>query len=145
MTSSLHPAGRPAILAQVTEENVELARGVVGDLNALFELFDDDIVWDNTGYAPPDIRGVHRGREDVIEVLKKWVGTWTEYRFGIEETVEADDRIVLVASETGRGAGSGAPMEHHFAMVWTFEDGRIVRGAAYPSKAEALAAAGLSG
>ena len=127
----------------MTQDNVELARGVVGDLKAMSELFDEDIVWDTRGHAPLDLEGIYRGKKAVIDVVKAWVGTWTEYRFEVDEVIDAGDSVVLVISEAGRGAGSGAPMEHPYCMVLTFQNQRIVRGATYEEKAEALAAAGL--
>jgi ketosteroid isomerase-like protein len=122
--------------------NAELAKRAVGNLQALFELFDPDIVWDNRDYSPIDQRGRIRGRQAVIDAVKAWVGTWNEYAFRADEVLAAGDYVVVVVSESGLGKGSGAPMEHHYCLVWTFAGGRIVRGAGYPGKAEALSAIG---
>ena len=122
--------------------NAELAKRAVGDLQALFELFDPDIVWDNRGYSPIDQGGLIRGRQAVIDTVKAWVGTWNEYTFRADEVLAAGDHVVVVVSESGLGKVSGAPMEHHYCLVWTFVAGRIVRGAGYPGKGEALSAIG---
>lgn len=129
----------------MTGENLNLARGVVGDLPALFDLFDEEIVWDITPFALPDglpmlERGVYRGKRDVIDLIRGYVGTWSDYRFEVEELTEIGDSVVLLVHEMGRGRGSGAPMEHRHCLVWTFRDGRIVRGEDYSDKAQALAA-----
>jgi ketosteroid isomerase-like protein len=129
----------------MSRENVELARSVVGDLQALFDLFHDDITWDSTHYVLPDgvsplERGVFRGKTAVIDLIKGYVGTWTDYRFEVEEMIDAEDSVVLIVSETARGRGSGVPMEHRYCQVWTFRDRRIVKGGTYASKEEALSA-----
>jgi ketosteroid isomerase-like protein len=127
----------------VAEKNVELARGMVGDLNAMFELFDEHIVWDSRGHAPLDLAGVYRGRETVVHMVKTWVGTWQDYRFEVEEIIDAGNSVVLIVDEAGQGVGSGVPMEHHYGLVLTFQSQRIVSAATYETKADALAAAGL--
>jgi ketosteroid isomerase-like protein len=129
----------------VARENLELARGVVGNLQALFDLFDEEIVWDTRSWeledgTPPLERGLYRGKQAVIDHIAGYVGTWSDYRFEIEAMTEVGDSVVLSAHETGRGRGSGAPMEHRYCMVWSFRDGRIVRGGTYRDKAQALEA-----
>ena len=129
----------------MTGGNLELVRGVVGDLRALFDLFDDEIVWDNRSWEladgmPPLERGLYRGKAAVIDHITGYVGTWSDYLFEVEEFTEAGDSVLLVVHETGRGRGSGAPMEHRHCLVWTFREGRIVRGGTYRDKAQALAA-----
>jgi ketosteroid isomerase-like protein len=126
--------------------NAELVRRAVGDLGALFELLDSEVVWDNRSYSPIDQVGVFRGKPAVVKLATEWVGTWTEYHFAVDEIVDAGDDILVVVTESGIGKASGAPMEHHLCYLWSFHDGRIVRGASYKSKDQALAAlAGSSG
>ena len=128
----------------MSQENVELVRAVIGNLNALVEVFDDEIVWDTRSHAPLDLEGVYHGPEAVTTLFKSWVGAWTEYRFEVEEIIDVGDSVVAVVSEAGRGIGSGAPWEQHYCVVYTFQNRRIVRGGSYKTKAEALEAAGLS-
>jgi ketosteroid isomerase-like protein len=40
-------------------------------------------------------------------------------------------------------ARRGSPVEWRITIVWTIENGKLVRGKAFSSRAEALAAAGL--
>jgi ketosteroid isomerase-like protein len=128
----------------VTHSNAELARRAVGDLGALFELLDPDIVWDNERRGPIDQRGSIVGKPAVVESVKQWVGTWADYRFTAEEIVAAGEHVVLVVRESGVGRTSGVPMAHRHCYVWTFRDGRIVRGTTYETKAEALDAVARS-
>jgi ketosteroid isomerase-like protein len=128
----------------MSEENVEIVRGVVGDLNALRAVFDDEIVWDTRSHAPLDLEGVYHGPEAVIALFKSWASAWKEYRFEVEEIIDAGDSVVAGIRETGRGIGSGIPWEQHYFSVYRFRNRRIVGGGTYKTKAEALKAAGLS-
>jgi ketosteroid isomerase-like protein len=76
----------------------------------------------------------------VIDHIKGYVGTWTDYRFEVEELAEVGASVVLTVHETARGRGSGVPMEHRYCQVWTFQGGRIVRGGTYHDRADAHAA-----
>jgi ketosteroid isomerase-like protein len=127
----------------VAEKNVELARGMVGDLNAMFELFDEHIVWDSRGHAPLDLAGIYRGKDAVMHHVTTWVGTWKEFRFEAEEIIDAGDSVVLIVDEAGKGVSSGVPMKHHYGLVLTFQNQRIVSAATYETKTDALTAAGL--
>lgn len=133
----------------MSQENVDLVWSVVGDLGALFALFDEEIVWDVTGFtqarAPlEEIGGWHLGKSEAVRVAKRYVGAWADYRFGVEEVIDAGDKVVLIVHDTGRGKISGVPVENNYFLVWTFRDGRIVHWAAFDRKGDALAAAGLA-
>jgi ketosteroid isomerase-like protein len=128
----------------MSEENVELLRGVIDHLDALVEVFDEDIVWDVRRHAPLDLEGVYHGPEAVASLFRSWAGAWKEYRFEVEEIIDVGDSVVVAVSETGRGIGSGAPWEQHYCTVYTFKNRRIVRGGTYKTKADALEAAVLS-
>jgi ketosteroid isomerase-like protein len=131
----------------MTSHNVELAREAADSMQALFDRLDDDVVWDNTRFGdtiPLDHVGVFAGKPAVIKVLRSWVGTWEDYRFEIEELVDAGESVVLAVRESGRGKASDVPMENRYSQVWTFRDGLIVSASAHEHKRDALAAAGLS-
>jgi ketosteroid isomerase-like protein len=125
----------------VSERDVELARMATRDLRTMFELFDEDVVWDNRhAGAPADMVGVHRGKQEVTRMIERWVGTWLNYAFGVDEVIDAGEKVLLAARETGLGKGSGIPMEHRFCMAWTFRDERVVRCEVYGDLAEARSA-----
>jgi ketosteroid isomerase-like protein len=128
----------------MTKENLELVRGVIGDLRGLFDLFDDYIVWDNRAHSGVDRAEPIFGKQAVMADVRKWIGTWSDFTFEVEELIDAGDSVVLVLHERGQGRGSGAPMEHHYCAIWTFRHGRIIRGEAYATKAEALEALGTA-
>ena len=52
--------------------------------------------------------------------------------------------VHAVVTETGRGKGSGVPVERHFAALYTLIDAKITRITFFPSESQALEAVGLS-
>jgi ketosteroid isomerase-like protein len=51
--------------------------------------------------------------------------------------------VLAAASETGRGKGSGAPVDRSFAALYTVIDGKIARITMFRTEQDALEAAGL--
>lgn len=128
----------------MSQENVELVRRGVQDVEAFWGMLDEHVVWDMRDYPnAPDFDSVYVGRETVIQNSRRWWGAWTDYSLEAGELIDAGSSVVLVVHEQGRGKGSGAPFEKRYAQVWTFSRGRIVRWEAYPDKAAALEAAGM--
>jgi ketosteroid isomerase-like protein len=128
----------------MSQDNVELVRRGVQNVEVFWDLLDEYVVWDLRDYPTIDLESVYFGRDAVIKNSRRWWGAWTDYRLDAEELIDAGSSVVLVVHEQGRGKGSGAPFEKRWAQVWTFSRGRIVRWEAYPEKAAALEAAGLS-
>jgi uncharacterized protein len=133
----------------MSQENVEVARrnydafnrrdleGIAADLAPDFEYV-------TTGFIP-GVRGAFRGAEGWRE-FAGWM--WSEFdepRIDVHNLIEAGDEV-LVAEVTlrGRGKQSGVETGWHVWHVWTWLDGKIVRGQAFSTRQAALEAAGLS-
>jgi ketosteroid isomerase-like protein len=130
-------------------DNVELLRRTLERVGphsenpeALYELLDEDVVWDASPFGIPDM-GVYRGHAGVREFWRRWLGPWEEWEFSPEEFIDAGDSVVVVMRQRARGKGSGAEVEQRHAQVWTFRDGKVVRHAQYPDRETALRAAGV--
>ncbi len=128
----------------MSEENVELVRRGLADVNFFWSLLGEDVVWDLTGSPIVDLSPTYAGRDAVIAASRHYFGTWSEYRMEAEEFIDSGASVVVVLHEQGQGKGSGVPFDHRFAQVWTFRAGRIVRWEVFADKAAALEAAGLS-
>ena len=128
----------------MSQENVELVRRGIQDVEAFWALFDDYVVWDLRDRPMLDLDGVYVGRDAVVKASRHWWGTWHDYRLDAEEVIDAGSSVVVVVHERGRGKGSDAPFDERYAQVWTFSRGRIVRWELFPDKARALEAVGLS-
>ncbi len=85
---------------------------------------------------------VHKGAQGMLDLAADLWDT-LDYVPAVEEIIDFSEHVVVVLRISGRGADSGIPVSQRVAMVWTFEDDRIVRGKSFTSRAEALEAAGL--
>ena len=76
--------------------------------------------------------------------MRSWIGTFEKYRYEVERLTDLGPGTVLAgASETGRGKGSGAPVDRSFAVLYTVIDGKIARMTTFRTEQDALEAAGL--
>ena len=72
-------------------------------------------------------------------------GVVEEFRLEVEETIDAGDRVVVMAAVRGAGKDSGADVSTPtFPIIYTLRDHQVVRMEALPTRAEALAAVGLA-
>jgi hypothetical protein len=95
----------------MSQENVQLVRSGIKDVEVFWELLDEYVVWDLRGFPTIDMDDVYVGRDAVIEGSRHYWGTWDDYHLEAEELIEAGSSVVAVVNERGRGRGSGAPFE----------------------------------
>jgi ketosteroid isomerase-like protein len=131
----------------MSERNVEIVREHAdayarGDWQGALAALDPEVVFDFS--ARPDGGSDYRGHEGVVAATRAWLGTWREYHYETEGVIDAGDQVVLLFRERGRGKESGAEVEHRGAWLYTVRGGKVVHATVYPSKADALEAAGLS-
>jgi ketosteroid isomerase-like protein len=84
------------------------------------------------------------GREAVMQALDVDSDIWAERRLELREAIDAGDLVVALVHEYRRGKASGVVVEADIALVYGFEDGKVVRIVPYMTQAHALEAAGLS-
>jgi ketosteroid isomerase-like protein len=125
------------MLAQVSEENVEIVRRgyeayLRGDLGALQEDMDPDVV---VYRKDPDGATFH-GWDGFLKAIAEWVEDFDEFAI--------DNQVVVRVHPTAVGARSGAPIEADFWFVHTLHDARLTRLDMLVNRADALTAAGLS-
>ena len=131
----------------MSQENVEVVRGALeafmrGDAETALSAYSPDSEWDDTRFRPEG--KVHRGRDEINEVVRIWVGAWTDYSIEIERVIDAGDRVVLIHEERGTGKASGLKMATRVGAVITVRGGQITRTVVYADPDEAIEAAGLS-
>jgi ketosteroid isomerase-like protein len=132
----------------MSEGNVEGVRSCSdalarGDLEVARQLLDPAFEFDvtRTDLNPR----VYHGLEGVLELVSEWTSTWEEYEFEVDELVKAgEDRVVGLLRERGRMKGSDSWVEHVRGVVWTIRAGKVLRYDEYPTKQDALEAAGLT-
>jgi ketosteroid isomerase-like protein len=124
--------------------DVERIRGIYEafnrrDVAAALDFADPDFEWvpDERSFETA-VRGrenLQRFFEDQIEVLNARVES--------EEFFEKGDQVVAFVRVVASGQASGAAVDIRIAHLWTFLDGRLVRGQAYAERDKALEAVGL--
>jgi ketosteroid isomerase-like protein len=129
----------------MSRENVEIVRRVFdawrcGNYEAALAAYHPEVVYDAT--VLPE-GSVYRGREGLAEAIRVWAGTWTDWRWEIEELIDAGDRVLAVTRQSGRGKGSGVDVVQQTFGIFSLRDRQIVHVTILLDRAKALEAAGL--
>ena len=127
----------------MSQENLErIKAGFVahnkGDLDALVELYDPDVVFETL------LLGTHHGNEAIRLIYEENQKTMAGYDVVPVELIDAGDKVVAVAQMVGAGSASRIALDDAFAFVFTFKGDRVVREQAFRNREEAVEAAGLS-
>jgi ketosteroid isomerase-like protein len=126
---------------EVVREHIEAARR--DDVSVSMSFLDPHVVFDPSRYGGLDV-GTAYGHEAFAHAVRHYVGAFEDFVYEVDRLTDLGSGAVLaVVTETGRGKGSGAPVERHFAALYTVIDGKITRITFFPSESEALEAAGL--
>jgi ketosteroid isomerase-like protein len=91
----------------------------------------------------PD-QGTYRGRAGAERWLRDWGDAWADWNIEPEEFIDADEAVIVVVRMHAKGAGSGVELDRQDALVYCFQDDKIVRTDYYNSKEQALEAADAS-
>ena len=131
----------------MSQENVEWARQAAeawnrGDQEAALALFQAHIA-PSYELDPLYLDRVYTGVEALRQMWVELTDTWQDYRSVIEEVVDLDEHVLVVAHVTGRGPGGGVPVDQRIFMLTRFEGDQAVWSKSFASKREALEAAGL--
>ena len=133
----------------MSRENVEILRQgfeqfARGDVESVLERLDPDVDW-RPAIAP--ILGVEsvRGREAVKEFFTRDLFEGFD-EFHAEPLAYEDlgDAVLVTVRYVGRGESTGLEVDQTFVSLYRLRDGKTVRMRDYPTRAEALEAAGLS-
>jgi ketosteroid isomerase-like protein len=84
------------------------------------------------------------GHEAIDEAVTRYVGAFEDYAYEVERLTDLGSGAILaVVVETGRGKGSGAPVNRSYAVLYTVIDGKIARITTFRTEQDALKAAEL--
>jgi ketosteroid isomerase-like protein len=132
----------------MSRENVEIVRQIydaylAGDFAAGLAHLDPRVEFDVS--IRPEGK-VYYGHDGVADALRTWTGTWEAFRMEVEELIDAgNDNVIGIERHTGRGRGSGIPLAEQYGSVFTLHGGKVTRIVWFPSRDQAVEAAGLSG
>jgi ketosteroid isomerase-like protein len=132
----------------MSEENVELVREFNEafnrrDLDAFVALLSPDVEW-AVNPELPGLRDVYRGRAEVRALIAELdeLGESSDIQLP-EITDVSGGRVLADTLLTGRGKGSGVPVELRYWQLFWVAEGKIARRQVFMDEA-ALEAAGLS-
>jgi ketosteroid isomerase-like protein len=88
---------------------------------------------------------LYQGRDAILKMWSRLDESFGEsLRLEPLEVIDCGEQIVAVIEGRARGSGSGAEVRQTWAQLVTLQDGLVFRVEAYPDRASALEAAGLS-
>jgi len=132
----------------MSQENVELIRDAFAAFNrrdseAFLTIFDHDVRFVSRLGA---IEGDYSGHEGISRLLGTLFGVWPDLTADLLEVHAVGDQVTVAALRfRGQVAGSDVPWEWTVWQASRWHRGKIVEVHSLDSRAEALAAVGLSG
>jgi len=133
----------------MSQENVEAMTAAIerfnrgGEDDAVLDgLYDADAVFHSRADEPDT--GVFRGREAIREMMRMWRDTFDEFRFQVDEYIEAGDTLLMPGWTIVRARGSTAEVREPYAWVVQMRDLKVVEVREYSTKDECLKAVGLA-
>ena len=130
----------------MSQENLEVVRTIHdawarGESPASLGLLHPDIEWVNPESALEP--GTRRGLESFNGAFTAMSEAFDRIHIEPREFLDAGDQIVVLATFTAWGRGSGVQRQNEDGYVWTVREGRAVQFRWFNEPAKALQAAGL--
>lgn len=132
----------------MSEQNVEIVRGIYdqwaqGDFAAPVELFHEGTVLVMRPEFPD--AGTYTGLDEIRAYTRGFLSAWERVTIAAEDLTGTGDGVVADVHQVATGKGSGVQVEMRYHQAWILRGGRVVRYESIQDRADALAAAGLSG
>ena len=131
----------------MSQENVEIVNRAYEAMNdrefsRMPEFLDPDVEFDlSRNILNPDVYRGYAGFERLVSVIED---VWDDFRFEVQELIDAGDRVVADVTVSGKGRGSGVAANMQVFNIWTLRYGKVLRLAGvYRTRAEAIEAVGL--
>jgi ketosteroid isomerase-like protein len=133
----------------MSQENVKLVLSLYDaaqkrDYESPFDVIDENVVWDMSGFTLPDMAKLYRGHDGIREFWTKWLAAWETIEFRALEAEDHGDQVIVEVEQRNRGRASGVPVDFHYFQVSTVRDGKVTASYMAETRENALEAAGLS-
>jgi ketosteroid isomerase-like protein len=130
----------------MSEESVEVVRRMYdararGDTAGTLAQFHPGVVVDATARGDT---GIGHGHEELVAIIAEWIGEFDEWHEEIDEIRDLGDKVCVLATQRGRGKGSGVEVEARYALLYEVQEDKITRMTLFRGLSDALEAAGLS-
>ena len=115
----------------MSEDNLDVVRRGYdafgrGDINALLELFDEQIHWVTPGPSELATSGRRTGRQEVGQFFASVNELFDIQRFEPKEYIAQGDRVVVLGAEAARVRSTGKMLELDWVHVFTMRTGKVV-------------------
>jgi ketosteroid isomerase-like protein len=90
-----------------------------------------------------DTTKTHTGMDGLRALWLDWLAPSATYRSEIEDASDLGDRVLVLVRDFGRRERGTQEIEQRSGAVWTVRDGKVAHVAFYPTRTDALKAAGL--
>jgi hypothetical protein len=132
----------------VSRENVELVRRILSEftetLEAVSHLTSPDIIWNTGSWTSWTGPSEYRGNDGFMEFFGEWIAPYDDWKTKVEEIVDAGgSQVVGITRQRARLRNSDSWVDLQAGLVYTIEDGLLVRVDVYGSRADARKAVGL--
>jgi ketosteroid isomerase-like protein len=124
--------------AQIVQQ--EYARLYQGDIPAMLDAMSENVVWIEPGASNVPFAGTYTGLNQVQEFLTKLYESIEFTQLDPSEFVSEGANVVVLGSYSARAKATGSDYTTDFAMVWAFQDGKIVKVQSFHDTAAEAAA-----
>jgi ketosteroid isomerase-like protein len=134
----------------LSERDIEIVRDQFEAVNERdFPRAMDHYAEDVVLVVPPAESAPEPGTFEGKEAVGRWFGNWfqafgRDYHFEIEEARMIGDQVFIHARHGGHGRASGIEVQGELSYLYGVRDGKVARVEIYPTRDEALTAAGAS-
>jgi uncharacterized protein len=97
-----------------------------GDVQAVLEVFADDVRWEGPNTEGVPMGGVHEGKDAVAEALARIGETFESFEVSPDEMIEDDGTVVALSHIEARAKGSGGELKQPSVEVFRMRDGKAV-------------------
>ena len=119
-------------MRRMASRNVEIVKRAYEawnrhDYDAALEICDPDVEWHQITQFPD--RAVYRGREDMRDRFwnEQLVEQFGDFRFDVEEFIDAGDHVGVIGHISGHGTASGVPFRWRVVNVLEMRNGKLIR------------------
>jgi ketosteroid isomerase-like protein len=129
----------------MSREDVETVRALNRAFNQRRKDWIDFYDTDAELHVPPGWLedAVYSGHRGIEAAAALWIETVDEYRWDLEDLIDAGDCVVGLCRFSSRTRNNGGWLAPPLGVVFYFRDGKVAKMLTYFSWAEALAAAGV--
>jgi uncharacterized protein len=130
----------------MSQENVNTVRASYEafnrrDFDALFEIYDPDIVWEqDERFVEP---GTHYGHAGVRQVFESVFESFEDFQVVVEEIFDLDDQVLAILRIVGKAKLTGMELATPGGHLFWFRDGKAIKLKLFVDPAEAREAAGV--